>query len=86
MVLSIPGGWIVLIVAAILVRTGWASRGEALTLGLALDALRAIEPLYVTVADWLVAFGAFGLVMARDRRIRDRDVLERLRDQGWWPI
>lgn len=48
-------------------------------IGGALDALRETGWLYMLVALGLGLFGAFSLVMARYRRIRDEHVLSRLR-------
>ena len=48
-------------------------------IGGALDALREVQWLYLVVAFGLLLFGVFSLVMARYRRIRDENVLSRLR-------
>lgn len=44
-----------------------------------LDSLRTTNWLYMAVAFGLLLFGLFSLVMARYRRIRNEDVLERLK-------
>ena len=44
-----------------------------------LDSLRSTSWLYLAVAFGLLLFGLFSLVMARYRRIRNEDVLERLK-------
>jgi hypothetical protein len=60
----------------------WAAFGggtRELTFQAALDALRQVNWLYAAVASGLLIFGVFSLVMARYRRIRDENVLARLR-------
>lgn len=47
-------------------------------IGQVLDSLRSTEWLYMAVAVGLLLFGLFSLVMARYRRIRNDNVLERL--------
>ena len=57
---------------------GGASGREA-GVGGALDALRETGWLYTLIAIGLILFGVFSLVMARYRRIRDENVISRLR-------
>jgi len=48
-------------------------------IGQVLDSLRTTNWLYISVAVGLLLFGLFSLVMARYRKIRNEDVLERLK-------
>lgn len=64
-----------------LVRAGWFdTAGEVKGVGDALSALTEHAALYTLVAAGLFLFGIHSLVEARWRRIRDEDVLARLRD------
>lgn len=66
---------------------GWQIAAAALSgnagsvggIGQVLDSLRSTNWLYIAVAIGLLLFGLFSLVMARYRRIRNDDVLERLK-------
>lgn len=66
---------------------GWQIGSAALSgnaaavggIGQVLDSLRTTNWLYLAVAFGLLLFGLFSLVMARYRRIRNEDVLERLK-------
>lgn len=66
---------------------GWQIASAALSgnagsvggIGQVLESLRSTNSLYIAVAIGLLLFGLFSLVMARYRRIRDEDVLERLK-------
>ena len=66
---------------------GWQIASAALSgnassvggIGQVLDSLRSTNWLYIAVAIGLLLFGLFSLVMARYRRIRNEDVLERLK-------
>lgn len=66
---------------------GWKVTSAALAgranevggIGEVLNALRDPQWLYMIVAIGLLLFGVYSLVMARYRRIRDEDVLQRLR-------
>ncbi|PHR19541.1 MAG: hypothetical protein COA41_07680 [Sphingopyxis sp.] len=66
---------------------GWQIASAALNgnassvggIGQVLDSLRSTNWLYIAVAIGLLLFGLFSLVMARYRRIRNDDVLERLK-------
>ncbi len=51
-------------------------------IGAVLNSLRDTQWLYIAVALGLLLFGVFSLVMARYRRIRDEDVLERLKAEA----
>lgn len=63
-----------------LVRAGWfGTAGEVKGLGDALSALTEHAALYTLVAAGLFLFGIHSLVEARWRRIRDEDVVARLR-------
>lgn len=63
-----------------LVRAGWfGSAGEVKGLGDALSALTEHKILYMLVAAGLFLFGIHSLVEARWRRIRDEDVVARLK-------
>jgi len=63
-----------------LVRAGWfGTAGEVKGLGDALSALTEHAALYTLVAAGLFLFGVHSLVEARWRRIRDEDVVTRLR-------
>ncbi|MGF1550600.1 MAG: DUF1206 domain-containing protein [Sphingomonadaceae bacterium] len=55
---------------------------ERIGIGPALNALRDTGWLYMLVAAGLLLFGLFSLVMARYRRIRNEDVLRRLRGEA----
>ena len=63
-----------------LVRAGWfGAAGEVKGLGDALSSLTENSALYTLVAAGLFLFGIHSLVEARWRRIRDEDVMARLR-------
>ncbi|ATW03168.1 DUF1206 domain-containing protein [Sphingopyxis sp. BSNA05] len=73
--------------AVIFAVLGWQITSAALSgdtgnvggVGQVLDSLRSTNWLYIAVAIGLLLFGLFSLVMARYRRIRNEDVLERLK-------
>lgn len=68
------------IIGASLVRAGWfGSAGEVKGLGDALSALTEHRGLYLLVAGGLFLFGVHSFVEARWRRIRDEDVVARLK-------
>ena len=63
-----------------LIRAGWFDlAGEVKGLGDALSALTEHEGLYLLVAAGLFLFGVHSFVEARWRRIRDEDVVARLK-------
>lgn len=68
------------VIGVSLVRAGWfGSAGEVKGLGDALSALTEHRGLYLLVAGGLFLFGVHSFVEARWRRIRDEDVVARLK-------
>jgi hypothetical protein len=68
------------VIGVSLVRAGWfGSAGEVKGLGDALSSLTDNKELYLLVAAGLFLFGVHSFVEARWRRIRDEDVLARLK-------
>lgn len=61
-----------------ILRSAWQENAQKIGFQAALESLRHVTWLYYAVAAGLLVFGLFSLVMARYRKIRDQNVIDRI--------